>query len=207
MKLDMIKTYDPVEWVYLQGTMQQLSFGEAWISLVISVSPHWVPGWRLMVNYCHPFAHPRGIRQLGDPISPYLVYYMGKDYHVCWSSMMVDGLIGAFGSILVHLGFLTYYLLMIVWCIRKPMVGVPQGWMISWRIIVLALAKVQTSRRARFSLVQLWGRGVKAALNTQCIQKWSYSKALIIKNMNMQTKLKPDFKFKRYNIFKCGSQN
>ena len=35
VKIDMMKAYNRVEWVYLQGIMTQLGFSEEWISLLM----------------------------------------------------------------------------------------------------------------------------------------------------------------------------
>lgn len=71
LKLDMSKTYDRVEWKFLEAIMRRLGFVEQWIQLkmkcVCTVT------YAVLINgQPHGQIHPtRGIRQ-GDPFSLYL---------------------------------------------------------------------------------------------------------------------------------------
>jgi hypothetical protein len=72
LKLDMSKTYDRVEWHFLEAMMHRLGFEDRWIHLIMrcvktvsySILIKGQPQGRILPT--------RGIRQ-GDPFSPYLV--------------------------------------------------------------------------------------------------------------------------------------
>ena len=71
LKLDVSKAYDRMEWPFLQGVMQRLSFPETWIERVMSCVT--TTSFFVLVNG-RPFGNvlpSKGIRQ-GDPLSPYL---------------------------------------------------------------------------------------------------------------------------------------
>lgn len=36
LKLDMIKTYDRVEWDFLEATMQKIGFAKRWVQMVMT---------------------------------------------------------------------------------------------------------------------------------------------------------------------------
>ena len=71
IKLDMSKTYDRVEWSYLESVIRRVSFTERWITLLMlcvktisySILVNGEPKWMIYLT--------RGIHQ-GDPLSPFL---------------------------------------------------------------------------------------------------------------------------------------
>ena len=71
VKLDMSKTYDRVEWPFLEGIMRRIGFNEGWINLIMLCVK--TVTYLVLVNGepCGMIHPTRGIRQ-GDPISPFL---------------------------------------------------------------------------------------------------------------------------------------
>jgi len=67
VKLDMVKTYDRVEWAYLQGIMLQLCFSENFVTTVMRCVTTVSFSVRVNNGLSTPFKLTRG-----DPISPYL---------------------------------------------------------------------------------------------------------------------------------------
>lgn len=71
IKLDISKTYDTVEWIFVEAVMNRMRFLERWITLIMvclrTVSYPIVVNGQLVGN----IQPTRGIHQ-GDPISPYI---------------------------------------------------------------------------------------------------------------------------------------
>ena len=71
VKIDMNKTYDKVEWGFLEVVMGKMGFAPGWIKFIMMcvTSAHYA----ILVNgiLTGKIIPTRGIRQ-GDPISPYL---------------------------------------------------------------------------------------------------------------------------------------
>jgi hypothetical protein len=71
VKLDMHKSYDRVEWIFLENTMRKLGFDEAWINMTMAC----VRSVRYQVRFnseeTDMFTPTKVLRQ-GDPLSPYL---------------------------------------------------------------------------------------------------------------------------------------
>ena len=70
-KLDMSKTYDRIEWSYLESVIRTLGFSNKWIMLVMECVK-FVP-YSVVVNgkQCGNIVPLRGFRE-GDPLSPFL---------------------------------------------------------------------------------------------------------------------------------------
>jgi hypothetical protein len=71
LKLDMSKTYDRVEWDFLEFLMRKIGFNERWVDLVMTCVR--TVSYSVLING-RPYGHispTRGIRQ-GDFLSPYL---------------------------------------------------------------------------------------------------------------------------------------
>ena len=90
LKLDISKTYDRVEWTFLQGIMTKLGFLEKWI--------HWVmgcvttPSFSILINgKAYGNIYPsRGIRKR-DSLSPYLFLLCAEEFTSLLEKAELDG--------------------------------------------------------------------------------------------------------------------
>jgi hypothetical protein len=71
IKLDMSKTYDRVEWQFLEGIMKKLGFAKAWISLIMNCVRSVTYSVLTNGRPARLITHSIGLKQ-GDPLSPYL---------------------------------------------------------------------------------------------------------------------------------------
>ena len=109
MKLDMSKSYDWVEWCFLEDLMRRMRFNERWIGMIMVCIK--IISYSILVNgdpkgLIHP---TRGIRQ-GDHWSPFLFLLCMEGLHGLISNAASSGKINGFslcwrGPKLAHLLF------------------------------------------------------------------------------------------------------
>ena len=90
MKLDISKTYDQVEWLFLQGILQKMGFSDRWIERVMICVT--TSSFSVLVNG-KPYGNilpSRGFRQ-GDPLSPYLFLLCAEGFTSLLAHIKLEG--------------------------------------------------------------------------------------------------------------------
>ena len=115
MKLDMNKTYDRVEWVFLEKILTKIGFLLTWVALIMQCIT--TVSYSILVN-----SEPKGLidpsrclRQ-GDPLSPYLLLFCAEGLNALLRTAVTKGDIHGFSICrfrpkLTHLFFADDFLI------------------------------------------------------------------------------------------------
>lgn len=92
VKLDMMKAYDRVKWMFLEQMLARFGFAPAWISMIMRC----VTSANFMVKFnggvSRLFTPSRGLRQ-GDPLSPYLFLFYVEGFSALLKKAQADNII------------------------------------------------------------------------------------------------------------------
>ncbi|CAN6679166.1 unnamed protein product [Malus baccata var. baccata] len=109
IKIDMLKAYDRVEWVFLDSVMERMGFYSLWRKLIMGCVSSVKFAVILNGQLGKKFAPSRGLRQ-GNPLSPYLFLMVGEVLssliQVAVEKKLIDGVrLGVTGPVLSHIFF------------------------------------------------------------------------------------------------------
>lgn len=118
VKLDIMKAYDRVEWIFLERSLERFGFSHRWIGMIMRCVRSARFSVKLNGGFSRSFLPSRGLRQ-GDPLSPYLFLFCVEGFSAFLKKAQSENQIKSvnFGGTgpMLH----TFSLLMIVWFFWK----------------------------------------------------------------------------------------